>query len=361
MNDFDFEELDKAVTNLASKTKTEHGADDPSTVSIIPAAAPQPPAQPPEQATHPPKENSGASNIAVKPTHRSSRLPVTRPAQGRRGAFMDIVPPSPRKTAPRVGIVVQPVSKAEEIVPDKPDTKAPEAKPAENVPNPSSESLIKQTPPPPPQSELEESNDVKWPDPLDLEVLTDSVSEPSKPDDSKSAASDAGATPFLSEAKVEKRPLGAYSNFKSAPETEKIWEEPTEPAKGTQTTDELTPEQDGTFKEPKESAPKDQKSKESEVPEELSEKLTASDASDVPDLHKTAMMSIPKQYHTEKKDIDKATRPIFDTKEYHPPLTETALSEHRGGSMWGKLFIALIVVGLLAAAGYFVYIYVVQQ
>ena len=81
-----------------------------------------------------------------------------------------------------------------------------------------------------------------------------------------------------------------------------------------------------------------------------------------PDLHSAAMMSIPKQYHTEEKSADTAKRPIFDTKEYHPPLLEATNHEHRGGgSMWSKLFIALVVLVLLGVGAYFAYLYVVQQ
>jgi hypothetical protein len=36
--------------------------------------------------------------------------------------------------------------------------------------------------------------------------------------------------------------------------------------------------------------------------------------------------------------------------------------EHRGGgSMWGKIFVALVALALIAVAGYFAYIYFVQQ
>jgi hypothetical protein len=77
-------------------------------------------------------------------------------------------------------------------------------------------------------------------------------------------------------------------------------------------------------------------------------------------MHSAAMMSIPQQYRTQDKSTDKTTRPIFDTKEYHPPLVEKAMNERRGSGMWTKLFIALVVLVLLAVGGYFVYIYVVH-
>lgn len=362
MNDFDFEELDKAVNQLATKTQDEHGAtpaDAPLTIKprVAEPAKPEPRPEPVViSAPEPPKptEEPKADSIPVaQPQKHPSRLTETRPRN--RGSFMDIVPPASRKPSGRAGVSIQPISKPEDIVPEQKPEPTPkvELKPAEEAPKPE---LKDETPPSAePAQRTEEpkgGSDVSWPDPLDFHD-TGTAKKEEKPEEPEPT----DASPFLAEAKVEKRPLGAFSSFR--PKLEEKPEpiptpEPT-PAEPEPVKDELTPDKDGTFKEPEAPAPEkaptaaDAESKEKEEPSK-------------PDLHNAAMMSIPQQYHAEAKATDKTTRPVFDTKEYHPPLLEAATGEHRGGgSMWGKLFIALVVLALLGVAGYFAYLYVMQR
>lgn len=368
MNDFDFEELDKAVNQLASKTHDEHGDLDSAPAqaskpvsavgmpaSIAPVSKPEPKPEPaaiPTPATS--VEAPAVKSTSVPAKHRLGDTPA------RRGSFMDIVPPAPRKSPTRVGVSVQPVSKAEEITPEAPAKAEPEpinapASKPEVEPKPAPEltaepHLERTEIQPRPDASVaaevgKESTDVAWPDPLDFnddKPVTSTVS----------AESTEPVSPFLAEAKVEKRPLGAFSNFKAT-------EEPKQPEANEELAkpepqvvqDELTPETDGTFKEP-EKAPLPPK--EGEKPEEKE--------SAKPDLHGAAMMSIPDQYRPEPKATDKTPRPVYDTKEYHPPLIEATSHEHRGGgSMWGKIFIAFVVLALIAVGGYFAYIYFVQQ
>lgn len=378
MNDFDFEELDKAVTNLATKTQDDHGGSDPATapkaspVVITPAPASEPKSEPkPEPVSvSTPTPSTEAPAIRSTSTPAKHRLGDTR---SRRGSFMDIVPPASRKTATRVGVSVQPVSKAEEIVPEAPVSAPAKVEPEEpalpdlsdlkldldvepKMPEPTAEPKLEersepkptepQSPPEQTEADKKADGDVAWPDPLDLMDEKPAApkvdAEPTEP-----------VSPFLAEAKVEKRPLGAFSNFKPAEEPK-----PAEPAdlkpKTPEVKDELTPDADGTFEEPKkEKAPLPPK--EGEKPED---KEPAK-----PDVHGAAMMAIPDQYRPEPKATDKTTRPVYDTKEYHPPLIEaTGHHEHRGGgSVWGKIFIALVALALIAVAGYFAYIYFVQQ
>ena len=381
MNDFDFEELDKAVTNLATKTQDEHGnpiappasaprvnISTPSTpVDTKPVSATKPVSTPTPSTPTPvgPSEPPVVSSTSAPAKHR---LGDTRTTSRGRGSFMDIVPPSPRKTPTRVGVSVQPISKAEEIVPDADTAPSPEsdllkglnldldAKPsAVPVPEVSSDvaSAERAEPKPtepesPPESSADsKKSDVAWPDPLDFDDT-----EPTKTAKPVETEPSEPVSPFLAEAKVEKRPLGAFSNFKAAepkPEAPKPAEEkPEEPE------DELTPQADGTFEEP-EKAKAPLPPKEGEKPE-VKEPAK-------PDLHGAAMMAIPDQYRPEPKTTDKTTRPVFDTKEYHPPLVEAAgHHEHRGGgSVWGKIFVALVALALIAVGGYFAFIYFVQQ
>lgn len=366
MNDFDFEELDKAVNNLASKTRDEHGGPDPAqapkpapmTITPAPVAEPKP-----EPKTEPVVTRSTPPAPTETPAIKSTSAPAKHrlgDTKTRRGSFMDIVPPAPRKSPTRVGVSVQPVSKAEDIVPEAPakvepeSVKAPEPKPEveSKTPELSAEPRLEraapqptepQSPPASAESDKKPADDVAWPDPLDF---NDNKS------DSKPAAPDAEpVSPFLAEAKVEKRPLGAFSNFKPAEESKQPdLAEPPKPEMP-EVKDELTPAADGTFTEP-EKAP---------LPPKEGEKSEEREPAK-PDVHSAAMMAIPDQYRPEPKSTDKTPRPVYDTKEYHPPLIEATGHEHRGGgSMWGKIFIAFVVLALIAVGGYFAYIYFVQS
>jgi hypothetical protein len=265
---------------------------------------------------------------------------------------MDIVPPA-RKPAHRVGVSVQPIDKVETIVPD--ELKRPEPKPAtaedqglKHVASEPAEQEPSGLADRPVDGHIQtDASDVSWPDPLDFhreEVAPEEPAEQKAPEAQSEEDQPEPASPFLSEAKVETRPLGAFSNFRPAAEPKPAKPEPPEDAKVE--SDELTPEKDGTFKEPEESKePLSKQEQEAENEEPAKQ-----------DMHSAAMMSIPQQYWTEAKDEDKATRSVFDTKEYHPPLLEAAVHDHHGG-MWGKLFIALVVLAILGVGGYFAYVY----
>lgn len=357
MNDFDFDELDKAVNQLAEKTKQEHGdlsADIGSTpqAPVVPAASrsavtPLPPKRE-EDETDKPVETV-PSTPAVKPARRPTRLDSVRPNSGR--AFMDIVPPSAHKMSTHGTLSVRPTKSVDMVKPASQPTEIPTsvkseiAKVEDDLPM-----VIEQPKPPAVASSVQPHKEVDWPDPLDFEDM-EPTKAPTEHTSKPIPEASVSPTPFLSEAKVEKRPLGAYSHFQTEPNQEQekpaLSETPELPV-----TDELTPEKDGTFKEPE--APVEQE-KHEEPEEKQPEKVEAEP--ERPDLHGTAMMSIPQQYRAQDKPLDTSKRPIFDTKEYHPPLVDKAMSEQRGGSMWSKLFIALIVVVLLAVGGYLLYIF----
>lgn len=354
MNDFDFEELDKAVNTLASKTREEH--DTPDAPVVKPANTPP--------ASSVPRQDSQSVPVV-------SKQPKTRSRSAQRGSFMDIVPPSPRKTTnTRVGPTLQPVSRPEDIVPSsqveppKEDKKEPETAPAATSDAPQPSKPENRQPEAPQKSET--SGDVSWPDPLDfhdVDRITQDV--PKKPNEDRSSS------PFLAEAKVEKRPLGAFSTFaqtseqpKPAEATPKELSSKPEPKPDPEAVDELTPEESGLFKEP-ETPPDQQKSEsasDSQPTEDKPEPEIEKKEPSKPDMHSKAMMSIPQQYRTERKTADKTTHSVFDTKEYHPPLLEAAIPEHhRGGGVWTKLFVAFVVLVLLGVSGYFVYIFMFAQ
>lgn len=342
MNDFDFEELDKAVNELATKTHEEHGGPDPATaqaaapVSVAPADKP---ASTPPPVTEPPAkpvEVTRPAPIVEPPRH--TRLSDTRPRS--RGAFMDIVTPPARKPGGHIGVSIQPISKLEDVVPQKPQESPIEsqAKPVADKPPKAVESPL------PPAAPGKSAEDVAWPDPLDFR----DGGAPGDKKETKDSAPTETASPFLAEAKVEKRPLGAFSHFRAKSDDKPAEAQP-------EIQDELTPEASGEFKEPKPTEPGTEK-----APTAASARAEEPAEPAKPDVHGAAMMSIPEQYHAPAKGVDKRVRPVFDAKEYHPPLLE-ATSERRGSGVLMKLFIALIVLALLGAAGYFVYVYVAQH
>ncbi len=369
MNDFDFEELDKAVNSLAPKTHQENDGSGAVPVSTPAASRSMPTSKPVDKppAAPPPRQDS---QTAPAVSSEPSKISVSRPDKVRgarlvkRGSFMDIVPPSPRKTNTRVGPTLQPVSRSEDIMPEpqsepftegtkKPET--PPIAPSDTFP------VATEEPRPPAPKKSETPGDVSWPDPLDFHDVDNIAKEvPKKADDRPTAS------PFLAEAKVEKRPLGAFSTFaQSAGQPEspepKPAGQPPEPKPDPGAIDELTPVEDGLFKEPEAFAAK--KKFESTAESEPEEETIEPDREPAaPDIHSKAMMSIPEQYRTERKIVDKTTRSVFDTKEYHPPLLEAAIPEHhRGSSVWAKLFVAFVVLALLGVSGYFVYIFIFAQ
>lgn len=395
MNDFDFEELDKAVSSLAAKTKTENNlpaSSAPSPVTVTPATRRSSPtagdnasasvpvaSQPPSPQSDTPKvpASDPEPTTETPPTvQHAKRLAVTPPR--RRGAFMDIVAPA-KVGARHMGTTLQPVStsvvaepKPEAHKPVSPETSpAPLSEPdqtantppveAKNIEDHAPEIMTTKVQAPEPEpATTPKASEPAWPDPLDFHGLDDGEQQPKEQPAEEPPRNDEKPTqssPFLPEAKVEKRPLGAFSSFGAKPADDHT--AIPESAPELKPEDELTPEADGTFKEPDEpkaptmhDAPKEHKPANDEQKPD----------GDKPDVHGAAMMSIPKQYHTKEKAADTTKRPIFDTKEYHPPLLDAAVHEHRGGgSMWSKLFIALATLVLLGVAGYFAYLYFVQQ
>lgn len=273
---------------------------------------------------------------------------------------------------PAEKLVQEPVADKAPVVLSEPE-KTPNTSPleAKNLEDHAPEIMANEVQAPEPEpnttpknaSKHTEPDEPSWPDPLDFQDLEgkDKHSNEPQEDGQQPKPAPTQTSPFLPEARVEKRPLGAFSGF--APKHEESTgqhgaEIPTDAPELT-IDDELTPESDGTFKEPETpKAPTMHDAPKEHTPEKAESKQD--DAK--PNMHTQAMMSIPKQYHTEEKPVDTAKRPIFDTKEYHPPLLEAAAHEHRGGnSMWSKLFIALATLVLLGVAGYFAYLYFVQQ
>ena len=396
MKDLDFEELDKAVNSLVSKTQAEHGVTPAQNVpSVQSTPTPMATVSPPDPiaakvaVTADKVDSNKPAPHPTRDIEHGERLGAKRPDMPARFAghrFMDIVAPkpvaAPSKAASRTAQTVQP-TKDELAVADTPSkpsetakTDKKEASPKPDMPtidtlDTSSVASETTAPVAPAQTTpTPKSNDLAWPDPLDFnddfkdaptatDKKADSVDEAAESSDSPKPPDDVAqiiqpesypapaVSPFLAEAKVQKRPLGAYSSYNAPEISEPETTEPAEQAaQKSQPSSEQSQQPDG----------------EQEDDQPLSGPATSEPNTDLPesDVRATTMMSIPQQYKAPDHPVDSATRPVFDTEEYHPPLLE-ATTHRKSSSMWSKLFIALLILVVLVVAGYFIFMYVVKN
>lgn len=338
MKDLDFDELDRAVNSLVGQADGTAGKSAKAESSAVQPAAPAPSAQP-SQATQPPVQQVKLSSppqtpsVSAAPNHRSGRLDSMSPARPGSKRFIDIVAPKP-SLAPKIsrtGATIQPASKEDSVPEPIKPTAPPADKPVEAL------EPIEVAPTPKPAPKIAEE---AWPDPLDFHQ--------------ENTAAAPGDSPFIPGAKVEKRPLGAFTpvNDEVPDLSQKELEEPARVLNEPEATEAPVAESnDAAPVDKRVAAENTEESQVPETPEEPSGKQ----------IHESAMMSIPQQYRTTAKPVDESPRPVFDTKEYHPPLLEsTAHAAHRSNP-WGKLLVVLLVVAAVAVGGYVAFMYFVQN
>jgi hypothetical protein len=187
MKELDFDELDKAVNSLMGDVpKTDEPAKDDTNVT---AAEPN--------ASESSNEGSQPTPAATDPSIEASSPTLPSPASRRGGRFMDVVhPSSDMKTSrmaasSREGISITPPAPQTSIV-SSPEQNTPVDEPVVPV-EPAAEAPLSS----------------EWPDPIALheEKQADEPVE-SVPDTTSPAPL---TSPFLSDAKVEKRPLGGQA------------------------------------------------------------------------------------------------------------------------------------------------------
>lgn len=355
MKDLDFDELDKAVSSLMSDASknlkdvpqpTPEGAKDtvmtiketlPSKPAMTPATMPTPPAQ----STIPASEKKEASpSLATK----------------RRGRFMDVVHPSSDMRAgetasstvasvSRNGATIQP--SASVVAPSQPEENPLEEKPAST-----------------PQANPTPAATSDWPDPIDMhqqQTVSESEANNDKP------AADVATTlpapqavpplesPFLPDAKVEKRPLGGSVSEQSEDKTlQPNLEEPetTEatPAESAEKNDEvpvapLPAELHGDVLSVEANEPSPM-----EVVEETKEKKPKADHAKSDSGHSEKIMasSIAQQYKEQPSTGDQSHTAIYDTANYQEPLAHPA--KKKSGWLWVVWIVLLILAGAGGAA-----------
>ncbi|OYX38949.1 hypothetical protein B7Z00_01200 [Candidatus Saccharibacteria bacterium 32-50-10] len=384
MTELDFDELDKAVNSLmgdVDTSKRNPGLDDPEdnvvtlTIQDKPVDA-STPAMPAAAAP--------ASGVveAAAPT-----APVAPLAVKRRGQFMDMVHPSSDMKSPfapvnRQGTTLQPTTAI--VTPEAPVT-APEPQPdTSNVPSLAMEMESTGTGTPPaatmpvePEASVDKPVKNEWPDPIDMaqpavsqepEATTSSedaettnesdVSAPDFPADNQEESEQPGtdaqpvvdeveplSSPFIPDAKVEKRPLGM-------PVSEDPLPPPAEPTPEPEQSPDLPPLDTPPVILPPE-LNSDVMSLESsntgvaspEVP--TSAPAVAADASS-----SSAAVSIQQQYTEQPSTGDQTNTPIFDTSTHVQPLEAP---KKKSVLKWILAVLFLLVVGVAAGVAYFYY------
>lgn len=333
MNDIDLDELHQAVSAMMSDGKKSKGkkaktqtADSKPVAQKVPQVLQQP------EKPHKETEDTHIQVNRPKPQVASrARL---------RGAAMDIVQPRP------AGSLAPPSARAARTGASLQPTRPIASKPADSESQIQSDNSGPLEPPAPPTSQLSTSEDMAglaskknsdWPDPLDFhDDSTDGLPLGDAPTMMAAVRSEPAASPFVT-TKVEKRPLGAYTQS-SGPEQEPV-----------------TPHESQIAANREEPQPTSQP--------ELSPEVVAIESAPAAVHHSSQTvadpaddshhMAIPPQRHAYDQPSAQQTRPVFDTKEYHAPA-QPVHAAHRTASAWGWVLIVVLVL-LLAAAGVVAY------
>ncbi len=334
--DLDFDELHKAVNALMDQT--QKGRSRVEKQQTVRAEEPVP-TQPKQVEPIPDTEDDGKIQVNVKrPTAAVAKH------RGSHGRAMDVVGPI-RREAPappsnrpkREAAAIQPTQQV------KPEPVAPVVTEPVATPDTSQDlndalaTLDKQESKPA-AAEMSAMTHHKndWPDPLDV-LADDDEKHHDQPESSEPAptvevkedqpAQDdslESESPFVT-TKVEKRPLGAYSDSTPAVEDE-------QPAAA----------KDAPIHTPPQSQPEEFNPAVVAVESAESNPRSEDQEDDKPDLR---AMAIPQQYADSDKQDNDSSRPVFDTKEYHPAITaHSGSSSHNPIGAW---IMAIVLIGLL--------------
>ncbi len=371
MKDIDFDELDRAVSSVLGQQgpKKDDGVTTAQTVTaeepVETTSAPD--AEAPVETTPPVEEQPAASAtpLAVK----------------RRGKFMDVMHPSADMTSatptapvkPRTSSVLQPLS--DNVTPEAPAPEAAEAPAGSSVVEPTAEldeshALIGAEPAPvenllpehagedaaeatqsseatsteevssepvaatePMQQEATEPVKSLYVDPLDLAKPDEQPAEEVEGSDnqqSEEASEEQSGTPFLPDAQVDKRPLGAFGEAENTSAEAPV----AAPEQAAQSTD-------NTQASPAVPLPRELQ------PDVVEVESAAQDAETSP---------VPLTSEVKADEVDDGRvegHPLFDTSTYHEPI---AAAHGKGMPGWVKWLIGLLVcLALGAGVGYFLF------
>ncbi|HEX7483908.1 MAG TPA: hypothetical protein VF281_02020 [Candidatus Saccharimonadales bacterium] len=392
MSELDFDELDKAVNNLMSGVpKVEPPKNDDIKTLDINSTLPDTSRPSLDQlnsaltSVNGPAKTDSVAASALSPVTAAPAPLATR----RSGRFMDVVHPSsdmknvPKPTASRQGATIEPAAKNFE------PTTAP-VKEVEDIPTPDhseteSVSVVDN------QSPSHQQNE--WPDPLEMsgyqpEADTTSESEKTEQvatmpteesddeddtvfslDDLEDTTPEPLTSPFITDAKVEKRPLGGPTSdvvpepvvsTAAAENDDTITnDDPNDqlPATAADVAPILPPElqkdlmaieTDGdTSAHEAEPTPEvtptesESKAEVSAPEEEKKQPEVEKPASEIP--VPTGPTSIPQQYKEEPSTSDQTNGGIYDTNNYHQPLAHPV--KKKSGWLWIVWIVLLLIIG----------------
>lgn len=407
MTDLDFDELDKAVNNLMSTvdtTKRNPGLDDPEDTVV--AITPSSDVTSSVPAAQPQASSAGVSGVSSDTTHDSSSTPAATPplAVKRRGQFMDIM--APAKSAPtpvsRQGVSIQPSGATEAVQP---------------VESNDSPKMPEETGIAMPDLDLESTGSaqpgvVTMPDPIDiaekaddshvapekvvetdgepkLDNATVQVQEAGVSDDQLSSAEDTSeslpadavtavaesqsaveesplSTPFLPDAKVDKRPLGSPVTMPDPIDIGGQEKPIDEPSHESDDTSHEMPAADIVALEAEPSASTEVLTTDSSEEKNVNIEANTVDEKPVAEEQRPtgsheapvhaqppAGGSIAQQYAEQPSTGDQTSGAIFDTATYHKTVEEPAKKKSSKVVTIILWVLVLIAVGAAAGAGYF--------
>lgn len=397
MHDIDFDEIDRAINSAKNPRQSNTRGDTNET--LAPVAVTTPVSVPALEPVAP------ETPAAISTTHTSAPVTTAPSPAARRssGRFMDVVHPSsdmrPNGTsrpAPNPAAAFHRDEPVRERTAVAPVSTSVASAPVEPVVSAPVETTTPFTPPVAPieteAPELNEGSAFHWPDPIDIqepatqdetpevvetlpvandELSADAVVIPEDDDDDEDINDIIAApleSPFLSDAKVEKRPLGAFSgpdtelplledfpapnepHVDAIPKTPEVVEVVAEPEA---LIEEVVPEKihDASFESDLEVPPElhpdllmlDTHSQDEEdAPEPVSASnavIGVPAAADVP----TGPTSITQQYKEQPSTATQTSGAIYDTDAYHQPLAHPP--KKRSSLLIIVWIVAIIIVG----------------
>lgn len=394
MKDIDFDELDRAVGSVLGSDAAVQNDSQADVPAVATVAKPDPrPSSLTDSDVASLPDTAPTTTVQTTPTATVS--PAISPAR-KRGQFLDMVHPSADMTkTPKMPLsprkTVTPLNSA--VVADTPKPRsADEATDTSLVETTAPDTDITTDHVPDVDENTTDNNTEAWPDPLDFakeSAEAAAVSQETQPSTASpdnepinEQASEPAQTPFVADAKVDKRPLGAFATQ----EDETTSQTPTELTPASEDTPEFNPEVNSVEATGVPQAVDEATGLTGETPkdEDLSteghaEVLETQTAEPTPTSEETkpevfaapeepkepakpvaasapiaGAQSIPQQYKTaESHGEDDEQHPLFDTEEYHQPL----LTDGKKKSKKIVLIIVMLVILLIlgGALGYIAY------